>query len=149
MIDSAPGSSCRIEEAHVRSHDHIEEHVPPSHPFLASILRRAQDPFELVLRGLNIQCPFSRLLLMGIKTIEARRYKLGHRNITHAGEEQFLIKTPGKTASAAIVGGVNVGARPKHAQVVGTIVFATSTQYRRPKAWGRDRGKHCIKKASV
>jgi len=43
------------------------------------------------LRGLNIQYPFSQLILSGVKLVEARRYPLGYRDIAAAEEELFLI----------------------------------------------------------
>ena len=45
----------------------------------------APSPQAVTLRGLNIQYPFSRLILLGAKSIEARRYALGHRNIACVG----------------------------------------------------------------
>ena len=39
------------------------------------------SPRALCLRGLNVQWPFSQLLLLGRKTTEVRGYALGHRNI--------------------------------------------------------------------
>ena len=86
-----------------------EAHAPP-----ASVPAE-QDPAgpaqQLVLRGLNTQYPFSQLILTGDKKIEARRYALGYRNIVQPGEEQFIIETPGKGASAALAGKV-VGPPP-------------------------------------
>ena len=51
---------------------------------------------SLVLRGLNIQYPFSRLILAKLKDTEVRDYALGYRNIAHQDEEMFLIETPPK-----------------------------------------------------
>ena len=52
-------------------------------------------PSELSLRGINIQYPFSRLILSGVKSVECRRYPLGHRNLAHKNEDLFLIETRG------------------------------------------------------
>jgi len=92
--------------------------------------------------------PFSQLILSGTKTIVARRYALGHLNIAFAGEEQFLIEKYASHANAAIL---SVGPRPRRgaAQVVGTVTFATSTQYMSRAAWERDRQMHCIRKRSA
>jgi hypothetical protein len=61
---------------------------------------------SLCLRGLNVQYPFSQLILEGLKVKEARTYKLGKRNIAHPGEEMFLIETPGsRRAAGALVEG--------------------------------------------
>ena len=112
-----------------------------------------QDPAnlaqQLVLRGLNIQYPFSQLILTGDKTIEARRYALGHLNIARPGEEQFIIETPGKGVSAALVGEAAVGPRPRVAQVVGTAIFSKSSQYTSARSWSQDRPKHRIAQGST
>ena len=54
---------------------------------------------SLLLRGLNIQYPFSRLILAGLKDTEVRDYALGYRNIAHPDEEMFLIETPPQESS--------------------------------------------------
>ena len=77
----------------------------------------------MTLRGLNIQYPFSQLIMLGAKTIEARTYALGHRSIAHAGEEMFLIETPdSKRAKSAVVDDMPIGAPPDHAQVAVTYI---------------------------
>ena len=48
-------------------------------------------PVRLLLRGLNIQYPFSRLILAGLKDTEVRDYALGYRNIARPDEEMFLL----------------------------------------------------------
>ena len=48
----------------------------------------------LSLPGLNINWPFSQLILAGVKTIETRTYALGHRNIAQPDVEMWLVKTP-------------------------------------------------------
>ena len=104
---------------------------------------------QLTLRGLNTQYPFSRLIMLGAKTIEARTYALGHRSIAHAGEEMFLIETPGsKSASPAVVGDLSIGAPPDHAQVIGTVSFNSSSEYTCLSAWRNDRRKHRIQEGS-
>jgi hypothetical protein len=68
-----------------------------------SFLRQAKKPVlektpvleQLTLRGMNIQYPFSRLILSGVKSVECRRYPLGHRNLAHKNEDLFLIETRG------------------------------------------------------
>ena len=106
---------------------------------------------ELALRGLSFQYPFSRLLLSGQQTIAARGYGLGFRSIAHADEELFLIETPiwraglRKNAHAADLEGGLAGDPPREAQVVGTITFSKSVQYKKDKgvaAWQRDRQKN-------
>ena len=43
---------------------------------------------KLRLRGLNVQWPFSQLLLSGVKTKEVRRYALGYRSIANVCEDR-------------------------------------------------------------
>ena len=50
----------------------------------------------LSLPGLNINWPFSQLILAGVKTVEARSYALGYRNIAQPDVEMWLVKTPAK-----------------------------------------------------
>ena len=98
------------------------------------------------LRGINIQYPFSRLILLGVKSIEARTFPLGHRNIATADEELFLIETPGaKNAHGAVVDDIPIGPPPQRAQVIGTVSFSASQAYASESAWKRDRPKHCIR----
>ena len=104
---------------------------------------------QLVLRGLNIQHPFSQLILTGDKTIEARRYALGRHDIAHPGEELFIIETLGEGARAALVGEAAVGPPPRAAQVVGTTIFSKSSQYTSARSWERDRPKHRIAEGSA
>ena len=48
----------------------------------------------LSLPGLNINWPFSQLILAGVKTIEVRSYALGYRNIPQPAVEMWLVETP-------------------------------------------------------
>ena len=101
---------------------------------------------QMSLRGLNIQYPFSRLILLGAKSIEARTFPLGHLNIANADEELFLIETPGaKNARGAVVDDIPIGPPPQRAQVIGTVSFSASQAYASESAWKRDRPKHCIR----
>ena len=103
---------------------------------------------QVTLRGLNIQFPFSQLVLLGAKTIEARTYRLGKGNIAQAGEEMFLIETPGKGMKGALVGDWPVGDPPAKAQVVGTVTFRSSTPYQTTAAWKKDRSQHLIREGA-
>ena len=107
--------------------------------------------FSLTARGLNIQWPFSQLILGGVKTVEVRRYPLGHRNPNILADELvWLIETRGTpNASAnAIVDSFSVGDRPRRAQIVGIIAFSTSECYTDMKAFREDARSHCIKQGS-
>ena len=103
---------------------------------------------QLTLRGLCVQYPFSQLILAGAKTIEARRYELGSRNIAQPGEELFLIETPPKASNAALTAGVALPAKPKVACVVGTVTFSSSQPYPSPAQFRRDGQKHRIREGA-
>ena len=103
----------------------------------------------LVLRGLNIQYPFSQLILAKLKDTEVRDYALGHRNIANPDEEMFLIETPPKNQASAAVGHLDQGPPPRQAQVVGTVSFSKSEQYKKKAAWNLDRLRHRIKRGSA
>ena len=86
----------------------------------------------LSLRGLNIQWPFSQLLLLGAKPEEVRTYDLGYRQICNRDEEAWIVETKGpptKAATNAIVGDLQIAPRPSAAQIVGTVSFADSHPY--------------------
>jgi len=90
------------------------------------------------------------LILAGIKTVEARRYDLGHHRIAEAGETLFLIETPGtRHAGGAVLGDVPVGPAPQQAQVVGTVSFMASHAYANLAAWQQDRDRHRIKEGNA
>ena len=106
------------------------------------------DAVPLVLRGLNIQYPFSRLILAGLKDTEVRDYALGYRNIAHQDEEMFLIETPPKNLASVGVDHTHLGPPPRRAQVVGTVCFSKSEKYKTRTAWNGDRERHCIRRGS-
>ena len=103
----------------------------------------------LVLRGLNIQYPFSQLILAKLKDTEVRDYALGHRSIANPDEEMFLIETPPKNQASAAVDHIDLGPPPRQAQVVGTVSFSKSEQYKKQAAWNLDRRRHRIKRGSA
>ena len=96
----------------------------------------SHQPQRQAFRGINIQWPFSDLILKGVKTAEARKYPLGHRNIAQANEELWIIETLGPSADAnanALADEVTVSPRPTKAQIVGTVVFTGWTSHRVPR----------------
>ena len=99
-------------------------------------------------RGLNIQWPFSQLLLAGAKIIEARGYELGYRNIAQAAEETWIVETKGPSAVAsteAVFSGVDVPRRPDAAQIVGTVTFSRSDPYTDVESFRADATRHCVR----
>ena len=105
------------------------------------------DGQELSLRGLNIQWPFSQLILAGIKTVEVRGYDLRYKypNVL-PGEEVWLIETPGssKALESAISDRMDMGQSPKRAQIVGTVIFSNAEKYADVNAFRADARRHCI-----
>jgi hypothetical protein len=103
------------------------------------------------LRGLNIQWPFSQLLLNGTKLEEVRDYPLNHRGIAKTQEEVFIVETKGPTVVKernAISHGIPIAARPSTTQIVGTIRFACSQPYFDKQAFHEARCRHRIKAGS-
>ena len=101
----------------------------------------------LCMRGLNIQWPFSQLLLMGAKTEEVREYDIGHRMICKADEEVWIVETKGPHAKAmtnAISDGLELAPRPSAAQIVGTVSFSGAFQYRNIEDFVSARERHGI-----
>ena len=102
----------------------------------------------LCLRGLNIQWPFSQLILQGWKTIEARGYPLGHRNIASADAEVWIVETPGPSSRAeknALVDGIAIAPRPTAAQIVGTVKFDDDKRFADRAAFRADAANHRIR----
>ena len=105
----------------------------------------------LSMRGLNIQWPFSQLLLMGAKLEEVRRYPLNHRGIVKTQEEVFIVETKGPVVDKdtnAILTGIQIAARPTKPQIVGTISFASAQRYSNKQAFHEARDRHRIKVGS-
>ena len=131
----------------------LSAEAPPAHSSTAptpvrSIASGLGDPIALCLRGLNIQWPFSQLILLGYKKVEARTYPLGYMSIGMAGQEMWIVETPGPSASAsvsALVDGAYIAARPAAARIVGTVVFSHSEQYAGRDAFCGDRRAHRIR----
>ena len=106
----------------------------------------------LSLPGLNIQWPFSQLILVGVKTVEVRTYALGHKSIAQPDVEVWLVETPA-SANAIVKGWAladgdslrrSLRARPRRAQIVGAVTFSRSSQYESLAAFQADRENHRI-----
>lgn len=78
--------------------------------------------------GINIQTPWSNLLINRVKTVETRSYHLPDKYI---GQELTLIETPGKRGQFK-------------SRAVGTITFSYSFQYANKEAWQDDFDRHCV-----
>jgi hypothetical protein len=83
--------------------------------------------------GINIQWPWSVLLVSGQKTVETRSYPIpGH----YIGVELAVIETPGPH-------GMREAGIDK-ARIIGTIVFDGFFQYQTKDTWMRDIKRHCV-----
>lgn len=78
--------------------------------------------------GVNIQTPWSQLLINGDKSVETRTYALPEKYI---GETLALIETPGRYGRFK-------------ARIIGTITFSHSFKYPDQKAWQDDYNRHCV-----
>ena len=79
--------------------------------------------------GLNIQIPWSRLLIDGAKSVETRSYPLP---IKYEGVELALIETPGKNGQFK-------------SRIIGTITFSHSFLYTDKRLWLSDYNRHRVK----
>jgi hypothetical protein len=87
---------------------------------------------DLILPGINIQHPWSKLLLVGKKTVETRGYPLPEK---FRGMELAIIETPGPDGKSAGI---------SSSRVVGIVVFAGSFRYETEKEWLSDRVRHLV-----
>ena len=86
-----------------------------------------------VIPGINIQWPWSELLLSGKKTIETRTYPLPEK---FRSVDLAIIETPGPRGK--------VEAGISSARIVGTIRFSDSFQYKNKAQWSKDINKHQV-----
>lgn len=78
--------------------------------------------------GVNIQFPWSNLLINYVKSIETRSYPLP---IRYENKELALVETPGKNGKFK-------------ARIIGTVTFSHSFKYRDERAWLDDHNKHLV-----
>ena len=78
--------------------------------------------------GLNVQSPWSTLLINGQKTVETRSYRLPTRL---EGVELALIETPGKSTKFK-------------SRIIGTITFSSCIQYVSKEQWQSDESRHKV-----
>jgi len=78
--------------------------------------------------GLNIQTPWSTLLMSGSKTVETRSY---HLPLKYIGVPLALIETPGKTGHFK-------------SRIIGLIIFNESFRYKSKEHWIYDYDRHMV-----
>ena len=83
--------------------------------------------------GVNIQWPWSQLIVSGKKTVETRSYKLPSK---YVGRKLAIIETPGPRGKAE--------AGFSKARIVGTVVFSGSFRYSTRDSWMKDFSRHCV-----
>jgi hypothetical protein len=80
------------------------------------------------LTGLNVQAPWSNLLINGLKTVETRTYQLPDK---YHGEPLALIETPGKKGKFK-------------SRIIGIITFSHSFVYQDKQSWINDYQRHKV-----
>ena len=78
--------------------------------------------------GLNVQSPWSTLLINGQKSVETRSYRLPQRL---EGVELALIETPGKRGKFK-------------SRIIGIITFSESFRYKDKNEWTNDYHRHRV-----
>jgi hypothetical protein len=78
--------------------------------------------------GLNVQSPWSSLLINGEKSVETRSYPLPEK---YEGVELALIETPGKYGQFKC-------------RIIGTITFSHSFEYPDKTSWVGDYNRHKV-----
>jgi hypothetical protein len=88
---------------------------------------------DLLIPGINIQWPWSRLILEGKKTVETRSYPIPKK---HIGKPLALIETPGPRGKRE--------AGIESAKIIGIVVFGGSYKYRNRSEWKNEESKHRV-----
>ena len=83
--------------------------------------------------GINIQWPWSELLISGKKTIETRSYPIPKK---HIGNELAVIETPGPKGKK--LAGIT------KARIIGVIVFKECYQYKSQSHWAKENDLHLM-----
>ena len=100
--------------------------------------------------GLNINWPFSQLILAGVKTVEVRSYALGYRNIAQPDVEMRLVETSAQADANSkgwvLPGGAVMAPRQEKAQIVGTVTFSRLDEYESLAVFRANRRNHRIAK---
>ena len=78
--------------------------------------------------GINIQSPWSNLLINGGKCVETRSYSLPKK---YEGEELALIETSGSLGKF-------------NARIIGYIIFSHSFKYPNKRSWEDDYHRHLV-----
>ena len=93
----------------------------------------AQVKHDDVIPGINIQWPWSELILQGKKTIETRSYPIPKK---HIGKPLAIIETPGPKGKKE--------AGIEKARIVGVVIFSGDKQYQSKSSWAADKKYHLV-----
>jgi hypothetical protein len=80
------------------------------------------------LQGLNIQQPWSQLILSGKKKVETREYPLPKK---FYGKELWLIETPGTSGKFK-------------SRIIGKVLFVDCCEYKTKDDWEREKALHLV-----
>jgi len=86
-----------------------------------------------VIPGLNVQWPWSEMIVSGEKTVETRSYSLPEK---YRGVELAVIETPGPRGKQE--------ANIEKARIIGVVIFSDCIQYKTKTQWYGDQQKHCV-----
>lgn len=81
--------------------------------------------------GLNIQYPWSRLILSGKKIVETRHYSLPEK---HIGKQLALIETPGSEGKKEGI----------ETRIIGIIIVEKCLKYASKQEWLNDKKRHLV-----
>ena len=95
--------------------------------------------------ALEVQFPYSRLILNGKKSIETRSYPLPD---DLRGTRIFLLESlPGEDGVSRL--GDNIAGSQEGLSLVGEIFISKFKEYVSENEWGSDRGEHMVPKESI
>ncbi|KAI8621883.1 hypothetical protein BC830DRAFT_44259 [Chytriomyces sp. MP71] len=95
-----------------------------------------------MLVALEVQAPWSRLLLAGTKTVETRRYPLPSHLV---GQRLWMLETPaGAIGVSALASHVALSDAPLGPRITGSFVVTACVQYGSYADWTADRHRHCV-----
>ena len=87
---------------------------------------------DLVIPGVNIQWPWSRLILEGQKTVETRGYPLPEK---YLNQDLAIIETPGPKGKKFGIA---------ESRIIGIVRFSGSFKYESFEDWAEDHDRHRV-----
>ena len=93
---------------------------------------------------LEVQAPFSRLILIGKKSIETRAYNLPEELL---GVKILLCESEPGLDGISGVGNIVIDSQ-KGLSIIGEIIISQSTEYKSQIEWDNDRDAHQVPKES-